>query len=71
MKFHGAFGGDKRRVSDDVRRKYGMVTSLCMTMNTNSSQEKDDTCRLSSSPLIVACGIESGHLFYHDCRYLE
>eukprot|EP00592_Proboscia_alata_P026621 CAMPEP_0194445556 /NCGR_PEP_ID=MMETSP0176-20130528/127931_1 /TAXON_ID=216777 /ORGANISM="Proboscia alata, Strain PI-D3" /LENGTH=288 /DNA_ID=CAMNT_0039272139 /DNA_START=1656 /DNA_END=2518 /DNA_ORIENTATION=- len=61
----------QRRVSDDVRRKYGMVTSLCMTMNTNSSQDNDDTCRLSSCPLIVACGMESGHVFYHDCRYLK
>jgi len=51
---HGAYGIDKTMESYGAHRKYGMITSLAM-ISSNSLPNP-----------IVACGMESGDLFFHD-----
>jgi len=55
------------RKSFPTQRRYGMITSLAMSQTTpmgDGGPEHD----FASRPLVVACGTESGSVFFYDLR---
>eukprot|EP00978_Attheya_sp_CCMP212_P019591 scaffold55164_cov65-Attheya_sp.AAC.1 len=53
---------------DDTNRQYGMVTSLAMA---DAPAMNDALSIPQSSSTILACGMESGHVFFHDLAMLK
>jgi len=63
---HGAALAGAASGASEEWRKHGMLTSLSLCGTSSSTTSYSETIDWSSSGPILACGMESGSVFFHD-----